>query len=81
MIIVERAGRPEGGNRDAHRASIVAAVGMGEQVWGKGKYIKGEKASCQIRTERRTKAALRRWKGQPMDQEVQSTQFLRRKRT
>ena len=81
MVIVGRAGRPEGGNRDEHRASIVAAVGMGEQVWDQGKYIKGEKASCQIRTEGEPRRALRRWKGQPMDQEVQSTQFLRRKRT
>ena len=33
---------------------------MGEQVWDKGKYIKGEKASCQIRTERRTKASFKK---------------------
>ena len=38
MIIVGRAGRPEGVIREAHRASIVAAVGMGKQVWDKGKY-------------------------------------------
>ena len=35
MIIVGRAGRPKGRNRNAHRASIVAAVGMGEQAVGK----------------------------------------------
>ena len=29
-------GRPKGRNRNAHRASIVAAVGMGEQAWEKG---------------------------------------------
>ena len=60
VVIVGRAGRPEEWNRDAHRASIVAAVGMGEQVWDKGKYIKGEKASCQIRTERRTKTSFKK---------------------
>ena len=43
MIIVGRAGRPKGGNRNAHRASIVAAVGMGEQAWEKGIDIQGEK--------------------------------------
>ena len=46
MIIVGRAGRPEGGNRDAHRASIVAVVGMGEQACDKGKYIQGEKRAA-----------------------------------
>ena len=35
MIIVGRAGRPKGRNRNAHRASIVAAVGMGESKLGK----------------------------------------------
>ena len=32
--------RPEGQNKDAHRGSIVAAVGMGGQVWDKGKTCK-----------------------------------------
>ena len=46
MIIVGRAGRPKGGNRNAHRASIVAAVGMGEQAWEKGVDIQGEKRAA-----------------------------------
>ena len=46
MIIVGREGRLEGGNRDAHRASIVAAVGIGEHVWDKGKDIQGQKRAA-----------------------------------
>ena len=39
-------GRPKGRNRNAHRASIVAAVGMGEQAWEKGVDIQGEKRAA-----------------------------------
>ena len=45
-FIVGRAGRPKGRNRNAHRARIVAAVGMGERAWEKGKDIQGEKRAA-----------------------------------
>ena len=43
--------RGEGGQaqrkkQNAHRASIVAAVGMGEQAWEKGVDIQGEKRAA-----------------------------------
>ena len=81
MIIVGRAGRPEGRNRNAHRASIVAAVGMGEQAWDKGITYKERSELPNKNSKENQGELLRRWKGEPMDQEVQSTQLLRRKST
>ena len=54
-----------------------------ESEFGTRKRLARREASCQIRTERKTKASFKKVdsKGQPMDQKVHSTQFLRRKRT